>query len=116
MELDRYIKHDFIREEFLKSCLIISDIDTTELLACSFDIGGKNIIFDNSSIKYLFFRKLKIYYPYIKIINCNSSKKRLLQDLSNITDNLVVFDKIDYCDNFELFENINNIKYRILIC
>lgn len=116
MELNTYIKHDFIRSEFLKSCLFISDIATAELLACSYDICGKNIIFDNSYIKYAFFRKLKIYYPYIQIINCNSSKKRLLHDLNDLDDDIVIFDKIDYCDNPDTFKKFNNIKYRILIC
>lgn len=116
MELNKYIKHDFVENEFRRSCLIISDIDSAELLASSPSIDNYNIIFDTSYIKFSFLKRLKIYHPHVKIITCDASKKRLINELNNIDDELVVFDKINYCTDSGIFKDINNIKYRILIC
>lgn len=99
----------------MKSCLIISDVEQAESLACSIYINRHNIIFRTSYLKYAFFSKIKIYYPSIKIINCDSSKKRFFNDIKDYDGELIIFDKVNYCEDFDIFNMINNMN-RILIC
>lgn len=102
----------------MESCLIISDIDQAESLARVWHMleDHPNIIFETTYIKLIFFNVLKIHAKHIKIINCNSSKKRLLRDINNCCGDLVVFDKINYCDDLSIFNLINSIDNRILVC
>lgn len=115
MVLDTYIKQDFVKQVFMKSCLFVSDINQAEVLAKAYFGRRKNIIFESSYIKYAFFNKLKHYHPNTKIINCDSSKRRLLEEIKECGDQLVIFDKVNYCDDFNIFNRINNMN-RILVC
>lgn len=114
MILDNYIKQDFVKSIFMESCLFISDIDSAEKLAKSIHIKKLNLIFETSYLKQAFLNKLKIYHPKIKIINCDSSKSRLMNDMQGYDDELIVFDKVNYCDNINIFNIMNKMK-RILI-
>lgn len=117
MILENYFKHDFVKDIFMKSCLFINDIEQVELLVkiLSTSYTAYNIIFSKSYLKAIFFSKIKIYYPDINIINCDSSKSRLLNEISH-NNNLIIFDKINYCYDIEIFNRINNINNKILIC
>lgn len=115
MVLDNYIKQDFVKQVFMKSCLIVSDISQAESLARTLHINSNNIIFLTSYLKYAFFNKLKVYYPNVIIINCDSSKNRLLNDIDKYDNGLIVFDKINYCEDFDIFNMINKMN-RILVC
>ena len=115
MILDNYIEQDFIKQIFMESCLIITDIDQAECLAKSLDINYRNIIFETSYLKSIFFNKLKVYYPEVLIVNCDSSKKRLLKDIEKYDDDIIVFDKVNYCTDFDIFNMINKLN-RILVC
>lgn len=115
MLLDNYIKHDFVLQEFSKSCLIVSDISQAESIAKTEDLVGCNLLFESTSIKLAFFSKFRAYHPDIKIINCDSSKSRLLNDINKYQEYVIVFDKVNYCENFDIFNMINKMD-RILIC
>lgn len=115
MILDNYIKQDFVKRVFMKSCLIISNIKQAEDLASLLHIQQYNIIFETSYLKLVFYNKLKIYHPHTKIINCDSSKSRLLDEIKSCDDELIIFDKINYCIDFDIFNMINKMN-RILIC
>jgi hypothetical protein len=115
MLLDKYIEQDFVKLVFMESCLIVSDIWQAETMAKTMDLVGENLIFESTSIKLAFFNKLKAYHPDIKIINCDSSKSRLLKDISYYKDCVIVFDKVNYCTDFDIFNMINSMD-RILIC
>ena len=115
MVLDNYIKQDFIKKEFMKSCLIVSDIQQAESIAKTLDVIGGNIIFCTSYIKFAFYNKLKMYHNNIKIINCDSSKTRLINDIRNCNDCIIVFDKVNYCMDISIFNMINKMD-RILVC
>lgn len=117
MVLDNYIKQDFVKQVFMESCLFVSDIWQVEVLVKSYfdQDQPRNIIFETSYLKYSFFNKFKIYYPKIRIINCDSSKSRLLNDIQECKDYLIIFDKINYCEDFDIFNMINKMN-RILVC
>ena len=110
MVLDNYIKQDFVKQVFMESCLIVSDINQAEYLARTLKFISYNLIFETSYIKYIFFSKLKVYYPEIKIINCDSSKSRLINDINSYSDELIVFDKVNYCIDFDIFNMIKRSK------
>ena len=114
MILDNYFKHDFVKKVFMESCFFINDIEQAELLAKTL-LFKCNVIFSKSYLKSVFFNKVKIYHPHIKIINCDSSNSRLLNEME-YNDNLIIFDKVNYCCNIDIFEIINNINNRVLIC
>ena len=114
MLVDSYIKQDFVKQVFMESCLIISNIYDAENIAKS--ISSKcNIIFESSYIKMAFFHKIKQQNKFIRIINCNSSKTRLLQDIIEYDNELIIFDNIKYCTDFDIFNKINKMN-RILVC
>lgn len=117
MMFDNYFKYNFIKDIFIKSCLNISNISQAEILAKTLDSNpyNINIIFETSYLKSIFFNKVKIYHPDIKIINCDSSKNRLLNEIEEYSNELIIFDKINYCDDFDIFNKINKMN-RILIC
>ena len=115
MVLDNYIKQDFVKQVFMESCLFVSDIYQAECLAKALKMQRCNIIFKTSSIKLAFFNKLKLYHPYIKIISCDSSKSRFFEDLENYNGDITIFDGINYCKDFDIFNKINNLN-RILVC
>ena len=115
MVLDNYIKQDFVKQVFMKSCLFVSDPGHAESLAKSYFGRHRNIIFETSYLKYIFFSKFKIYHPEVKIINCNSSKSRLINDIMDCKNQLIIFDKINYCDDLSIFNMINKMN-RILVC
>ena len=104
-------KHDFI-ERFMESCFIISTIKDSDIIAKSIVFlkeDMKKLYFDNSAIKNNFLAKMKTYSSSIKIINCDSSLRRLENEINNIEEyELVVFDNINKCDPIFL-EKIKNI-------
>lgn len=115
MVLDNYIKQDFVKQVFMKSCLFVSDTWQAESLAKSYFGQHRNIVFETSYLKYIFFNKFKIYNPEVKIINCNSSKSRLMNDIMDCKNQLIIFDKVNYCDDIRIFNMINKMN-RILVC
>jgi hypothetical protein len=64
-------------------------------------------------LKNIFFYSLKKYIPELGIINCNSSERRLLQDI----DNSRIYDLIilDGIKNFNNLRNINILNRKIYI-
>ena len=98
----------------MESCLFVNDIEQAVLLAKTI-LLGHNIIFSKTYLKSIFFSKVKIYHPGVKIINCDSSKTRLLEEIVYNSD-LIIFDKINYCYDIDIFNMINNINNRVLIC
>lgn len=116
MVLDNYIKQDFVKDVFRKSCLIVSDIEEAEGLARNPNLKQLNLVFGTTSLKLIFFNKLKVYHPHIKIINCDSSESRLISEvLSYDEDELIVFDRVNYCRDLSIFNMINQHN-RVLIC
>ena len=45
MVLDNYIKQDFVKQVFMESCLIVSDISQAESLARTLHINSNKYIF-----------------------------------------------------------------------
>lgn len=110
-------KHDFIKE-FMKSCLIVSDISDAEFMASLLlrnDLNTNKIYFPKSSLKIIFFNKVKNYNNDIKIINCDCSVKRFNEELLNINNNIVIFNNIDKCDRL-IFESIKDLNNCIYVC
>lgn len=87
-----------------------------EDLARNPNLEQLNLIFRTTYLKLIFFNKLKVYHPHIKIINCDSSLNRLIEEiLSCNEDELIVFDRVNYCRDLSIFNMINQHN-RVLIC
>lgn len=115
MVLDNYIKQDFVKQVFMKSCLFVSDIQQAELLAHVQFNHRRNIIFETSYMKCAFFNKLKLYHPQVRVISCDSSQSRLLQEIEINKEYPIVFDKVNYLEDVGIFNKINKMN-RILVC
>ena len=95
------------------SCKIVSTLDEAELVAKSIAMGRYcNLIFEASYIKNHFFETLQIYNRDVSIINCDSKLERFENDILEAED-LIVFDNINHCKDFDL---VKQVKNKVLIC
>ena len=114
LDLNTFIKVDFIRKEMEKSCVVISSIEEANQFALDVSEGKyRNVIFEKSSLKSYCFAEIQKRCD-VNIINCNSCLDRFCESLSN-GQAINIFDNINKCKNIDILKLIINRK-GILVC
>ena len=113
IDLNSYIRISDIREDFEKDCLYVNNIDDV----LSIDVyKHKNIIFENTQLKNLFFERLSLRDINHTIINCLSSYELFSNSLLDVRG-IVLFDNVCACRNNDILKEV--IKYKgkkLLVC
>ena len=116
IDLNTYIKCDFIKESFNKSYNIVDSIELAEEYAKKIINGDRlNLLFETSYIKEHFFTTLKDYNVDMKIINCNCNYDRFLEDFNSNEKSLFIYNNINNCKDLNILNIIKENK-GILIC
>lgn len=113
LDLDSFIKVDFLHKELSKSCVVVSNFQEADEYAWGV-IQGKynNVIFEKSSLKNYCFNKIQSYMD-VNIINCHSCLERFCESLKETQ--LTIFDNVNKCTNIDILSIITNRK-GILVC
>ena len=116
IDLNTYMKCDFIKESFNKSYNIVDSIELAEDYAYKIRNGEKlNLLFETSYIKEHFFSTLREFDIDMKIINCNCNYERFLEDFNPNDKSLYIYNNVNNCKDLNI---LNQIKENngILIC
>lgn len=114
IDLNSYIKVDFLRSEIQKSSIVVTNIDEADLFALNISQGIiQNVIFEKSSLKSYCFDRIKTLCD-VNIINCNSCIDRFCEDYAQ-SSKVTIFDNINQCKNPDILDIIFNSK-GILVC
>lgn len=115
IDLNTFIKTDFIRKELAKSCITISNIEEADELVFNIYNGGRpNVIFEKTSLKSYCFSKIKDLCENVNIINCNSCMERFCESICE-DSKLTIFDNLNQCRNIDILNLIKNRK-GIIVC
>lgn len=116
IDLNSYIKCDFIKESFNKSYNIIDSIEEAEKYAKLIRNGQRiNLLFESSFLKEHFFTILKSYDINMKIINCNSNYNRFLEDYEHDNNTLYIYNNINNCKDLNIL-NLIKENIGVFIC
>lgn len=116
IDLNTYIKCDFIKKSFKESYNIVDSIDLAEEYAKKIRNGEKlNLLFETSYIKEHFFSTLREYDVNIKIINCNCNYDRFLEDFNENDKSLCIYNNVNNCKDLDILNIIKENK-GLLIC
>lgn len=114
VDLNTFIKVDFIRQELSKSCSIVSNIEEANNIAIDISNGiSKNIIFEKSSLKNYCFSKIKELCEDVVIVNCNSCLERFCENIQQDSE-VRIFDNLNQCKNPDILNLIKNLKGTII--
>ena len=113
IDLNSYIRIESIKSDFQKDCIYVSDesqIDKIDVFK------SRNIIFENSHLRFLFYDSLKMKGINHTIINCLSSDEIFDESMFD-ANGIVVFDNVCACKNNHILETVVSYKKsKLLVC
>ena len=113
LDLNSFVKVDFLREELSKSCVMVTTTEEADAFAFSVSRGEmRNVIFEKSNLKNYCFAKIREYTD-VNIVNCNSSLERFCESLDS--SRVTIFDNVNVCKNLDILSLVVN-KKGILVC
>ena len=113
LDLNSFVKVDFIRQELSKSCVVVSSIEEADAYALDLSQGRiRNVIFEKSNLKNYCSSKIREHVN-VNIVTCNSSLERFCESLDDSM--LTIFDNVNLCRNVDILNLIVN-KKGILVC
>lgn len=113
INLDSYIRINSIREDFEKDCLYVSSMDEVK----NIDIYKcKNVIFETSQLRNLFYEQLQLRDTDHTVINCLASED-IFDSLLNTIKGIAIFDNVCSCKNNDILDKVMNYKgKKLLVC
>ena len=113
INLNSYIRINFIRESFEKNCMFVGSFEDITNIDVYKDI---NIIFENTTLKTNFYESLNLKSVNYTVINCLSSVE-IFESLLHESKGLVIFDNVCSCRNNEILEKVVSYKgNKLLVC
>ena len=117
IDLNKYIRDDYIRSLFMESFRYIDDESKVHavLKGLVTNVSQQRIIFAKSYLKTIFFEMVRYYSDNdVSVINCNSNAEIFMKDLST-RNSIIIYNNINKCRDAEILELIK--KYPgILVC
>lgn len=115
INLDNFIKIDFIKKSMMKSCrYITNENEVTSYVFDLLDGHYSNAIFETSNLRRRFFEEINYRDIDVNVVNCDSSLERFCESL-NENSPLIIFNNVNRCHDTNILDIVRNTK-SILIC
>lgn len=107
IDLNTFIKCDFLRESLKSNGVIIKDISDVKVYVLNLTEGlQKNVIFENSQLKDYLFEHLRDQGIQYEIVNCNATEERFYESFN--TNYLRIYNNVGKCKSQEILKVIQN--------